>query len=228
MSEPAQELVHRALAGDAPSVRALVDALSPVIQARVARALRRRAVGAGRRDSQQEVDDMTQEVFLSLFENQGRALRAWDPGRGLSLVNFAGFLAERQVASILRNGRRSPWKEDPTLSEDFDALDYPAVSAPGPEREVASREFLSTLLDRLREALTPKGFQLFELLMVDERPVEDVCRITGLQADAVYTWRSRLAKVVRKLTAEIESDKKKSAGQRSEIAMSTRISQAGK
>src|SRR5262245_51304251 len=111
------EQVNAALGGDKGAIRALVAALSPVIQARVARALLRRRAASKARDIRQEVEDLTQEVFVALFADGGRTLREWSPSRGLSLLNFAGLVAEREVASIMRSGRRSPWTEDPTLNE---------------------------------------------------------------------------------------------------------------
>src|SRR4051794_3412218 len=95
--EVQQQLIEAALAREPAAVRALVDLLSPVIERRVAAALWRRAPG---RDIRVEVEDMTQEVFLALFAAGGKPLRAWDPGRGMSLPNFVGLLAQHQVASI--------------------------------------------------------------------------------------------------------------------------------
>jgi RNA polymerase sigma-70 factor (ECF subfamily) len=183
-------------------MRELVDVLTPVIQARVARALLRR--GALRqRDLRQEVEEMTQEVFVSLFDEGGRALRAWSPERGLSLQNFVGLLAEHHVASVLRSGRRNPYVEDPTLDED---LDRDAGPSPAHDRGLESRDFLCALFERLKAELSPKGFQLFQLAIVEERPVPEICAIAGMQPDAVYAWRSRLGKLVRKLAAELGED----------------------
>lgn len=202
MSEGDRELVRRAVAGSPDAVRTLVEKVAPVIQTRVARALLR-SDRARDRNARQEVEDLTQEVFASLFEDGGRALRAWNPSRGLSLANFVGFLAERQVLSILRSGRKSPWTEDPTLDEDLADL---GPDVPGPDLRFASRELLVALLDRLRLELSPLGMQLFQLLYVEERSIEDVRAITGMQADAVYAWRSRLGKRVRRLAAELEAE----------------------
>ena len=66
--------------------------------------------GSGR--VRQDVEDLAQDVFLRLFEENGRVLRSWDPARGLSLENFAGLVAERHAISTLRTGKRNPWRED--------------------------------------------------------------------------------------------------------------------
>lgn len=191
-----QVLIGRALAGDAVSVRALVDRLSPVISKRVAATLWRRTHG---RQVAQEVDDMTQDVFLSLFQADGKALRAWDPARGMSLDGFVGMLAQHQVISILRNGRTSPWREEPTESDKFDDL---GTSTLTPEAVISSREDLRTLLDRLRDSLSPRGLELFQRIIVDEEPLEELAAQTGLTRDAIYQWKSRLLRTIRKLASE--------------------------
>lgn len=190
-----------ALAGDPAAIERMVVLLTPVLQARIARTLfsYRRGGSAGR-DVHQEVADLVQEVFLLLFAQDGKVLRSWQPDRGLSFENFVGLVAERQTVSLLRSGRRSPWKEDPTLAED---LDFHQAAGPEAEDVVASRDHLRHLFQRLKEELSPLGRQLFELIFVQELDVGEVIGRTGLSADAVYAWRSRLRKLARRLHDEI-------------------------
>jgi RNA polymerase sigma-70 factor (ECF subfamily) len=195
----ARDEVRSALAGDEAALTRLVRKLTPVIQSRVARGLLLRRTGlASGRDVRQEVEDIAQEIFLLLFADGGKVLRSWQPERGLSLLNFVGLVAERQTASILRSGKRSPWKEDPTLFEDFN---QPARES-DPEEITASREQLKLLLGRLTEELSPLGRHLFDLLFLRELPFEEVTRETGMSPDAVYAWRSRLRRLVRRLLDE--------------------------
>ena len=196
-----RDLVARSLAGESPAVSLLVDRLTPVVQARVARRLL--AHGRGReRNVRQEVEDLVQEVFLQLFADNGRVLREWRPERGLSLENFVGLVAERQTISILRTGKRNPWKEDPTLSEELDRASPEA----SPEEAVASREGLRKVLDQLRESLSPLGWQLFDLIYLRELSVVEVEGQTGLSREAIYAWRSRLRRLARRLWIESTSN----------------------
>lgn len=194
-----RELVRRALSGEPAATRSLVRAVLSTVQARIARVLVRRRHGVGR-DVRQEVEDIAQEVFASLFENDGRVLRAWDPARGLSLVSFCGLIAEREAASILRSGKRSPWAADPTDAEE---LEESAGSDLDVEARVATRQQLELLIDRLRESVSPLGLQMFELLVVREESVETVCAATGMTAGAVYAWKSRIRKLVHRLAFEL-------------------------
>jgi len=202
--EDTASLIRRALDGDQTALTSLVAALTPVVQARVARTLlARRSLLAGGRSVRQEVEDLSQEVFLALFARNGRVLRSWESGRGLSLPNFVGLVAERQVLSFLRSGRRNPWKEEPSFADD--ELDAEAPDS-GPEEIAVSREHLSLLLDRLRESLSPQGWQLFDLLFVQELSQAEAQAASGLSADAVYAWRSRLRRAARKLIAEMSEN----------------------
>src|SRR5438477_652075 len=105
--------LERALAGERSAVRELVAAFTPVIQARAARALVRGRGGGRGRDPRQELGDLVQDVLLLLFRDDERILRAWRPERGLSLLNYVGLVAEREVRQIAESGRRSPWSLDP-------------------------------------------------------------------------------------------------------------------
>ena len=204
-TEETADLVRRALASDPAALNKLVAVLTPVIQARVIRTLlARRHRLAGGRVVRQDVEDRSQDVFLALFSREARVLRDWKPGRGLSLQNFVGLVAERQVLSFLRSRRRNySWKEDPILTEEELEMESPES---GPEEIVASRELLSLLLDRLREELSPLGRQMFELLFVQELSQAEVEAASSLSADAVYAWRSRLRRLAGKLWDEISGD----------------------
>ncbi len=195
--------VMAALSGDEDRLARLIDHLAPVVQARVARRLL--AAGRGASAIREEVEDLTQEILVSLVVGDACTLRRWDPERGLSLANFAGLVAERHTISRLRRRRPQPWPDDDEV-EGADA--GPVDEAPGPERVVASRERLRLLFDELVERLSPLGRHLFELLFVEERSVAEVQRATGLSADAVYAWRSRLRKLTRSLVSDRMSEAK--------------------
>lgn len=202
MPELTAATVADAVAGDARAVRALFDALTPIVQARVARALLRSRAARGR-DVHQEVQDLAQQVFVALFADGGRVLRSWDPARGLSLANFVGLVAEREVASILRRRRRSPFTEEPAPDS---ALEVEPDSGRGVERHVASRELLATIYERLRERVTGRGLEMFHMLVIDERTTAEIQAVTGLGEDAVYAWRARLLRLAREIRAEVMSE----------------------
>lgn len=203
------ELVARAIAREPEAVRAFVKKVGPIVHGRVAKALmRRRSTRDQRRDIAQEVQDLSQEVFLALFDDDARALRAWSPDRG-PIGAFVALIADHQVFSIFRSGRRRPWSDDVDVIAEPEAIE---ADARNPEMRAASREALDALLDRLRAELSPKGFDLFLRLYVEEQAVEVVCRELGMTADAIYAWRTRLSKLVRGMAREEAVDRMSETG----------------
>lgn len=192
-----RQLLERALAREPAACRQLVGLLTPVIQKRVNGALIRR-----RRISRQETLDLTQDVFRLLFDNDGRILRTWDPSRGLSLKNFVGLVAGREVNAILASGRRSAWAETPTAPDDLD----PASEGGETERHTMSKDLLRLVVERLEQRLSPKGLQLFFDLFVHHKEVEAICAEQDMNRDAVYTWRARLKRTAQTIHDELMSD----------------------
>jgi RNA polymerase sigma factor (sigma-70 family) len=201
MPESWPNLIRQTLEGNRDAARTLVSELYPVVQGRVARVLWRTRRSSDR-NVQQEVEDLTQDLFRALFDDGGKALRAWDPERGLSLPNFVGLLAERHVIAALRSDRRNPWTEEPTMDATLDRYEAPGAS---PEPALLSRDLLEVLLDRLRLAVSPLGMYMFQLLYIEERSVEETAATTNMSADAVYAWRSRLRRLVATLAAELSA-----------------------
>lgn len=200
---PRQMLVTQALSGHEPAVGSLVDILTPVIQNRVAQVLLAFHPSGDEATVRQQAEDLTQDVFLTLFDEGARVLRSWQSEEGLSLENFVGLVARRRAISCLRSGRRNPWREDPTLNEEHE--EEPAAD-PDPEARAASRQELRFLLRRMQAELSPQGWNLFELLLVQELPVEEVEQRTRMSRDAIYAWRSRLRKLARRLLREAVSE----------------------
>jgi len=193
-----EQVLARALSGDRRALEALVKQLTPVIQARAARVLWKHR-GAGE-PVRQAVNDATQDVFTSLFASEGKVLRDWDPARGLSLRNFVGLVAARQVMSNLR--KRST--EAPTAElDDAEAL---GLGSDTLESRLLETDLVVKLFDRFRAAFSPLGFEVFERLYVRDQSVPEVEKECGLTADAVYQWRSRLRRLARRLLTELETD----------------------
>jgi RNA polymerase sigma-70 factor (ECF subfamily) len=196
----AQPLIARALARDARAVQQLVAALTPKLRLQVERVLRR---GARGRDVRFAADDVVQSVWLALFAHQGKVLRSWDPARGMSLESFVGLVATRHALDVVRSRRLNPYSEDPIEHEQIELRTH---AAPALDDQLATRQLFHEIAERLRTSLTPYGMQMFELLFVEGKSVEQVSDELTMCSDAVYGWRSRLTQRVRELAREILSE----------------------
>ncbi len=192
------ELVRKALAGVIAAQRHLIESLTPEIHFSVAKMLRRwRHGSASGRDLRQEIEDMVQEVFLELLEDDAKTLRRWDSER-LPLAGYVSYIARIRTAEVLRS-RRSPWREEPKEGSELDR-EAPRRS---PESEASSREELREIYLCLARRFTAEDAQLFELLLVREISPQEAAEKTGKSVDAVYQWRSRLYKRARKCRDQV-------------------------
>jgi RNA polymerase sigma-70 factor (ECF subfamily) len=198
---PAERHLDGALRGDPAARTALVRALLPVAHVRVYRTLQTHGATARGRCLRQEIEDLTQDAMVALFEEDGRVLRGWDPTRGLSFLSYVGLVVERMVAYRLRSKRLSPWTADPT---DLGALIAAVGVDAGHERRIASRETLDRVWRALKDELSPRGRDIFHRLIVEGQTAEAVGARFGLRADAIYAWRSRFLKRARLVLAEVE------------------------
>lgn len=201
--EPWSARIAEIARGDAQAARWMVLKLSPLVQATVARRLLR-ARGRGGWDARQEVKDFVQHVMVALFSDKARVLRSWEPSRGRSFTSFVCLVAEREVLSVLRSRSRNPWSEEP-VEIDTDAEMGDGGEA-GPESVVASREALAAIVRVIEERLKDRGLELFQLLVVEERSVEEVAEIAGMTAGAVYAWHGRFRRLVKEILQEQASD----------------------
>lgn len=187
MPDLTRELVDRALEGDLDAQRRLVRELSPAIHWNVAKMLRRWRMGpAAGRNLRQEVEDMVQEVFVELFEDDAKTLRRWDPDR-LPLEGFVGYIARIRTAEVLRS-RRSPWREDPRENDD---LPRPSLERT-PEDDALSRDHLRRIHLCLLAGFGPDDARLFDLFFLREVAPQEAADAVGRSVAAVYKWRSRL------------------------------------
>ena len=51
---------------------------------------------------------------------------------------------------------------------------------------------------RVRAKLSPLGLSLFTALIIEEREIEDVMMEESMSRDALYAWRSRLLKAIKR------------------------------
>ncbi len=191
--------VASALAGEPEALRGVIEQLTPVIQVRVARALGRWRTHARGRRIEQEIEDLVQEVFVALFESDGRVLRRWDSSRGASLNNFVGLVAEREAGCILRSGKRTPWREDPTESEALDSIG-------SDEGQICSRNYLRAVLVGVRAELSVRGLEVFECLYVQQSSIAEAGKTLGMSADALYAWRTRLTRLAREVSQGLDGE----------------------
>jgi RNA polymerase sigma factor (sigma-70 family) len=205
---PDERLVEAALAGAAGARRELAARLLDVIQREVAAVLRRCAAGHGR-DARQDVKDLVQEVLVSLFEQDCRELRRWDPARGRALDSFVRLIARRKAARILGQRKGNPWTDQPV---DPQTLDDDESEGDALLHQLEQRDALGSVLDALYARMDDRDIELFDLLFVQERDPAEVAESLGITRGAVNAWAYRTRKLARACVLEQNSKVASSPG----------------
>jgi RNA polymerase sigma-70 factor, ECF subfamily len=200
-------LIKEAAAGNRTAQRTICERLVHPVQCGVARALRRWPLPRDC-DLREVRKDFMQEAFVALFANGWSDLRRWDPERG-SFDSYFILVTECTVFAALRTRKQNPGTYKPTEDDDlarFIEEREPVVA--NPEEVLMNAARLPAVLDAAREQMAGKGrwLEMFELIIVENRPVAEICANTGLTPDAVYQWRVRLAALLRRIAAKLSSD----------------------
>lgn len=198
LAHPDLKLVKGALAGRRAALRMLVRRLLPVVHARARVFLSRRP---DRRIAGKDADDLTQEVWLSLLDDDGRLLRAWDPDRGMALEGYVGLLTRRQ---LWRNIEASSAQKRGGGVAPVALESAPEPVAPDdPERATMSAQLLARLRAHLFEQLPARGQLVYAALYEDGRDVSQTAEVLGVNRQVVYNWQHRIRKLARGFFAEV-------------------------
>jgi RNA polymerase sigma-70 factor (ECF subfamily) len=190
-----EPLVAAALAG-APEARdRLFTVYAPVVHAAINRYLALR--GRGRTDL---ADDLTHEVFLALFLDDGRRLRNFEGRNGCSFAGWLRVVAVRLTIDVLRRDRRMVSLDDDGTA--MTELRRTLRSDTGdPERAAEGADLACKLRDAIA-SLGPKDRLLVELHLLRGASLPAVATALGVTANAAYVRKSRVLERLRRTVRE--------------------------
>ena len=186
-----ETLIERALDGSVAAQRMLARRLLPVICAHTRRALSRQ-IGIADQDGH----DIVQSVWIVLLDNDGRQLRAYDPDRGASLEHYVGMIAQRTVSNVIRN-RYAEKRGGGQIPAPLDEARAISDSVGGPEAATEARDLATALQAHLKSTLSARGQVVYNLLYIDEEPVERVAVLLGVKRSVIYNWQHRIRAAAR-------------------------------
>lgn len=201
-----QDFIQRCIAGDPGTRDEFVVEYSGLIRFAIAAVLRHRGITLLR----EEIDDLTHNVIVSLFDKDCRKLKMYEGRNQASFATFVRVCATRLTLDHLRYRSRRPAMVSGEQSGD-DARDLLA-DAPdphlGPEERAAMGEDFATLA-RLVAALPAREQLLVRLHLVEGLEIPDVARVLGITENATHVLKSR---VRAKLRDQMEAAEVAAAG----------------
>ncbi len=184
-------LVEDALLGWRSAQEELVGRLLPVVRSGVAKACFGPAA---------EVEDLVQEVWLALFEDEGARLEAFDPSRGGGLEAFVSVVAGRVARQRVRERRTKKRGVDVRVISIQGEREDLSLPDPHPTPDVAAegKQVAARLVAFLEAKLPERGRLVLRLVFTDGVPPDEAARALGVRVQVVYNWQHKVRALSRK------------------------------
>lgn len=164
------------------------------------------SVARSRGLSEHEAEDVMQEVFKRVAETIGKFSAAPRPG---SFRSWLFQLTRWRADDKMRERERQVWGKLSNRPLGEGSHEGPAAPEHVQTQEEleanfateAHRHLIETLFKTVEHSVTPKQLQIFQLLVIDETPVEKVAELYQITPAAVYVIKHR---VIAKLQAEVK------------------------
>jgi RNA polymerase sigma factor (sigma-70 family) len=142
--------------------------------------------------SSPDIEDVFQEVFKTLFSNNRKALKAYDPQKS----RFTTYLV-----TIARNkAMKHLEKYGDVMNELPDTLECEEISQDNFLIQQEQKELLKALLNDL----TVKEKLFYQLYFEQALPEDDIGRILGVDTGTVYSKKAKIIEKLKKMRVEKE------------------------
>ena len=131
------------------------------------------------------VDDLIQDVFVALFDNNGERMRSFEGRNGCSLETWLRVVASRQTLNYLR---RPCFQEKPHEKAQVGTIQD---SAPHAEKILLQQEQVSFVKDEIKQ-LSDIDRLVFQLLYEDGFSYDEAAAVCQMTKGALYTRVSRI------------------------------------
>lgn len=174
-----QALVESLLAEEAGAWDLFVERYAGLVASVVRRIFRTRGRGLGQAD----VDDVTENVFVMLLEQDGRLLRRYDPKHKLSA--YVAVIARTATHRFLRRQKAKVDLPDEMWGDSIADSGQGTASA-----ETAGLEMRSALHETMSQ-LSERDQRVLRLFYFDGRDYQSIARTLGLSVNSVGAALSR-------------------------------------
>jgi len=195
--DPTTELLQGCIRGDADARRRLVAEYTGIVSYGVSVIFQQ----FGRPSRKEEIEDICQDVFLALFDQDARKLRQYQGRNGCSLASWLRVVANRLTIDRLRREGRTVSLDDPNNIESWRVREAQPDAKPGPEPQVEEAQRAARVRELIAQ-LPPKDQLFVQLFYFQGLPIEEVANTIGITTNAAYVRKMRLHEKLRRLIAE--------------------------
>jgi RNA polymerase sigma factor (sigma-70 family) len=159
--------------------------------------------------SESEARDVVQETVLAVAKQMRE--NAYDRAKS-SFKNWLCLITRRRIIDHYRKrtdpkDRPSPWDRDGTSRTDtINRVPDPAsLKLDSVWEEEWQKNLLDAAIERVKQQVTPKQFQIFDLSVLRELPVAEVKAILKVNAAQVYLARHRVGGLIKNEVKRLEA-----------------------
>ena len=195
--DPTQQLLHGCIRGEAAARQRLVEEYSGIVSYGVSVIFQQ----FGRPSRKEEIEDMSQEVFLALFDQDARKLRQYQGRNGCSLASWIRLVANRLTIDRLRREGRTVSLDDPGNAETSMVRETHPDARTGPE-PLVEEAMRAARVRAMIEDLPPKDQLFVRLFYFKGLPIEEVAQTLGITTNAAYVRKMRLHDKLRRIAGD--------------------------
>ncbi|MCX5894596.1 MAG: sigma-70 family RNA polymerase sigma factor [Proteobacteria bacterium] len=177
--EQEKKLINQCIQGSREAWRVFINQYSPLVYYMIQKMLRSRHADAGRG----EIDDLHNEIFLSIMDNQGKKLRQYEGKNGCTVSSWVRMIAVRATIDHLRKNRDTASLSDETTTREVERVTAPSLT---PQKLLEDEEKKQILHD-LIASLPPQDQLFLKLLYYQEVPPQDIAKLFNSSTNAVYS-----------------------------------------
>jgi RNA polymerase sigma-70 factor (ECF subfamily) len=146
--------------------------------------------------SRDDVDDLTNDVWLALLRDDLRKLRQYDAERGFRIASFIGLVATNVTIDHLRTRQA----ESAPLDEGLE--DFVSLRAEAPRDVVEFRE-QATLAQAALNRLSHDERDFVVWCFRDEQSPEELAKCLGVTTNTVYSRKFKIREKLQKIVADM-------------------------
>lgn len=194
LSDQESQMIAQCLSGSSRAWRSFIDQFSGVVYYSVKKVLTDHCGYC----SKEELEDLHNDVFVSIMENRGKKLGLYRGKNGCSLTTWIRIISVRLAIDHLRKKKPMVSISERTYEQEAEkrAVDHdPVVFIEDDQKK--------KLLQKIIEDLPPRDRLFMKLFYFENVPPEEIARIFNSSVNAIYSRASYIKNKIKEKLKKI-------------------------
>ena len=149
--------------------------------------------------STEDLDDLVNDVWVTLLRDDMKKLRQYDAQRGFRIASFIGLVATNTTIDHLRSRQAEATPLDQVME------DYASLAQVAPRDSVEDREQAALAREALNRLTSDEREFVFEVFH-SERSPEELARTLGVTTNTVYSRKFKVREKLARIVANLENE----------------------